>query len=50
METCENGLLFDGKGAVYNHCNYNWAVNCGDRKVDGKKEFEFKFSRFLRFV
>lgn len=24
LETCENGLLFDGKGGVHNHCNYNW--------------------------
>lgn len=35
-EKCENGLLFDGKGAVHNHCNYNWAVECGDRKADRK--------------
>ncbi|CAG9828042.1 unnamed protein product [Diabrotica balteata] len=34
VETCENGLLFDGKGNVYNHCNYNWAVDCGKRKAD----------------
>jgi len=34
LETCENGLLFDGKGAVHNHCNYNWAVDCGVRKHD----------------
>ncbi|XP_011338898.1 protein obstructor-E [Ooceraea biroi] len=34
FEYCENGLLFDGHGSVYNHCNYNWAVQCGDRKVD----------------
>ena len=33
-EQCENGLLFDGTGNVHNHCNYNWAVNCGDRKPD----------------
>lgn len=37
VETCENGLLFDGKGAVHNHCNYNWAVDCGTRKSDRKK-------------
>lgn len=36
LETCENGLLFDGKGAVHNHCNYNWAVECGTRKFDRK--------------
>jgi len=34
LETCENGLLFDGKGAVHNHCNYNWAVDCGPKKFD----------------
>ncbi|KAJ8682729.1 hypothetical protein QAD02_018521 [Eretmocerus hayati] len=34
IETCENGLLFDGKGAVHNHCNYNWAVDCGNRAHD----------------
>ena len=36
METCENGLLFDGKGAVHNHCNYNWAVDCKGRQWDRK--------------
>lgn len=35
-EYCENGLLFDGKGAVHNYCNYYWAVDCGERKADGK--------------
>lgn len=34
LERCENGLLFDGKGAVHNHCNYIWAVDCGKRFVD----------------
>ncbi|XP_024872359.1 protein obstructor-E [Temnothorax curvispinosus] len=34
FEYCENGLLFDGHGAVHNHCNYNWAVDCGHRKAD----------------
>jgi len=34
LETCENGLLFDGKGAIHNHCNYNWAVNCDKRIND----------------
>ncbi|KAL7288580.1 hypothetical protein TKK_0017319 [Trichogramma kaykai] len=33
-ERCENGLLFDGKGAVHNHCNYHWAVDCGNKQVD----------------
>lgn len=36
LETCENGLLFDGKGNVHNHCNYNWAVDCETRKFDRK--------------
>ena len=31
---CENGLVFDGHGAVHNHCNYNWAVDCGKRVYD----------------
>ncbi|XP_076065207.1 protein obstructor-E-like [Oratosquilla oratoria] len=35
QEVCENGLLFDGKGAdVYNHCNYYWAVNCEGREAE----------------
>ncbi|XP_046985596.1 protein obstructor-E [Schistocerca americana] len=34
LEQCENGLLYDGKGAAHNHCNYNWAVDCGTRKAD----------------
>ncbi|KDR14644.1 protein obstructor-E [Zootermopsis nevadensis] len=34
LERCENGLLYDGKGNVYEHCNYNWAVECGNRKAD----------------
>merc|ERR1712107_278191 len=33
-ELCENGLVFDGHGAVHNHCNYNWAVDCGKRVYD----------------
>ena len=33
-ETCENGLVFDGYGAIHNHCNYNWAVDCGKRVYD----------------
>jgi len=31
LETCENGLLFDGRGGVHNHCNYHWAVQCDKR-------------------
>ena len=34
LERCENGLLYDGKGSVHEHCNYNWAVDCGTRKAD----------------
>merc|ERR1739845_290621 len=33
-ETCENGLAFNGKGAVDNHCDYNWNVDCGKRAYD----------------
>ena len=33
-ETCENGLVFDGHGSIHNHCNYNWAVDCGKRVYD----------------
>ena len=40
LETCENGLLFDGKGAVHNHCNYNWAVECGERKHDREYDYD----------
>lgn len=36
LETCENGLLFDGKGNAHNHCNYNWAVDCKGRQWDRK--------------
>lgn len=46
VETCENGLLFDGKGAVHNHCNYNWAVDCGERKADRKSIRGFMLSNF----
>ena len=33
-EVCENGLVFDGYGDIHNHCNYNWAVDCGKRVYD----------------
>merc|ERR1712117_43342 len=33
-EVCENGLVYDGHGSVHNHCNYNWAVDCGKRVYD----------------
>ena len=39
LETCENGLLYDGKGAVHNHCNYNWAVNC-DKRLNESKSWD----------
>jgi len=45
LEQCGNGLLYDGKGAAYHHCNYHWAVECGNRKAErtltGKKEKRF---------
>ena len=31
LETCGNGLLFDGKGSVHNYCNYYWNTECGER-------------------
>jgi hypothetical protein len=34
LETCENGLLYDGKGNIHNHCNYNWAVDCGKERIN----------------
>lgn len=34
IEQCENGLLYDGKGNVHNHCNYYWDVDCGPRKAN----------------
>ncbi|CAG0920339.1 unnamed protein product [Notodromas monacha] len=34
LEFCENGLLFDGLGSVYNYCNYHWAVDCNKRVND----------------
>ncbi|XP_071455188.1 protein obstructor-E-like [Hetaerina americana] len=44
---CENGLLFDGKGNVHDHCNYHWAVECGDRLAElvpiNAPGCEFKF-------
>ncbi|KAK8722058.1 hypothetical protein OTU49_012457 [Cherax quadricarinatus] len=50
LETCENGLLFDGTGAVHNHCNYHWSVKCGDRKAEltpsGRGICEYDFGLF----
>nr|CAD7578915.1 unnamed protein product [Timema californicum] len=42
VEQCENGLLFDGKGSVHKHCNYNWAVDCGARKYEGECLLNFR--------
>lgn len=51
VEQCENGLLFDGKGAVHNHCNYHWAAECGHRKADRKRQSEtLKFYDYLWLV
>ena len=33
-QTCANGLVYDGHGYVHNHCNYNWAVDCGKKLYD----------------
>ena len=37
-ESCGNGLLFNEalafRGAVHNHCSYNWNTDCGERPVD----------------
>merc|ERR1711911_75840 len=55
LETCENGLLFDnGEGAVHNHCNYHWGVQCYDRvyellpntKRDSNPYCEYSFGLF----
>jgi hypothetical protein len=43
LETCENGLLFDGRGGVHNHCNYHWAVNC-DKRINERKAYNAKLS------
>jgi hypothetical protein len=49
LETCENGLVFNGKGGVHNHCAYNWnhEVDCDKRHYDptpissGDCEYQF---------
>lgn len=43
LETCENGLLFDGAGSVHNFCNYHWATNCGERVYECINSFCFFF-------
>ncbi|XP_054271647.1 protein obstructor-E-like [Macrosteles quadrilineatus] len=47
LEQCENGLLYDGKGNVHNHCNYHWGVECGNRKAvlvpESSPGCEYKF-------
>lgn len=31
-ESCPNGLAYSKLGAVYQHCAYNWNVDCGHKK------------------
>lgn len=31
-EACPNGLAYSQMGAVYQHCAYNWNVDCGRKK------------------
>jgi len=38
LETCSNGLLFDGKGSVHEYCNYYWATDCGERVYELEPE------------
>jgi len=38
LETCSNGLLFDGKGSVHEYCNYYWAADCGERVYELEPE------------
>ena len=33
-ESCENGLMFSGKGAVHDNCDYHWRVDCGERPFE----------------
>lgn len=32
-EACPNGLAYSQQGAVYQHCAYNWNVDCGRKKM-----------------
>lgn len=32
-EACPNGLAYSQMGAVYQHCAYNWNVDCGRKKT-----------------
>lgn len=32
-EACPNGLAYGQMGAVYQHCAYNWNVDCGRKKT-----------------
>lgn len=34
-EACPNGLSYSQMGAVYQHCAYNWNVECGNKKSPG---------------
>lgn len=36
LETCENGLLFDGEGGVHNYCKYYWDAKCEGRVFERK--------------
>ena len=33
-ETCGNGLMFSGTGAVHENCDYHWRVDCGERPFE----------------
>lgn len=56
LETCENGLIFNGKGGVHNHCAYNWnhETECAGRYYDRKfyhlSFYRIKFLSFLKFL
>ena len=49
LETCENGLIFTGKGGVHNHCAYNWnhEVDCDKRHYDRKLFIELFIAKKL---
>lgn len=50
LETCENGLIF-GKGAVHNHCGYNWhyETDCAGKKYDRELLYHDCVSFFFQF-
>lgn len=51
LETCENGLIF-GKGAVHNHCGYNWhyETDCAGKKYDRELLYHDCVSFFFNFA